>query len=99
MAKEKEEKNPRLDNGYGFTSRTVMADPELSMREKGLYAYLTIYADSKTNILTVGINRMCTELGVTQATIKRSLKLLEDRNVIKRIDTGFHTTRKTKLLK
>jgi DNA-binding MarR family transcriptional regulator len=92
-------KNPRLNGGFGFTTKAVMADPELSMKEKGLYAYLATYADGTTNELRVSVNRMCAELGVTQATIKRSLKLLEERGVIKRINTGVLQTRRTILLK
>jgi DNA-binding MarR family transcriptional regulator len=92
-------KNSRLNGGFGFTSKTVMTDPELSMKEKGLYAYLATYADSATNELRVSVNRMCAELGVTQATVKRSLKILEDKQIIKRINTGALQTRRTVLLK
>lgn len=93
------EKNPRTSGGFGMVSKAVMADPELSMKDKGLYAYLATYADSATNELTVSVNRMCAELGVTQATVKRSLKMLETKQVIKRINTGSLRTRKTVLLK
>lgn len=94
------QKNPRINSGgFGMVSREVMADPELSMKEKGLYAYLATYANGSTNELTVSVNRMCAELGVTQATVKRSLKLLEQRNVIQRVNTGALRTRKTVLLK
>lgn len=92
-------KNPRLTGGFGMISKAVVADPDLGMREKALYAYLATYADSATNELTVSINRMCAELGVTQATVKRSLKILEDKQVIQRLTTGYLKTRKTILLK
>lgn len=82
-----------------MVSRTVMADPELSPKDKGIYAYLTTYADSVTNELTVSVNRMSAELGITQATVKRSLKSLEDKNIIQRVSNGLRVTRKTILLK
>ena len=92
-------KNPRLNGGFGMVSRSVMTDPDISLREKGVYAYLATYADSVTNELTVSINRMAAELGVTQATVKRSLKLLEDKQIIQRVSSGLRVTRKTILLK
>lgn len=93
------EKNPRLSGGFGMVSRTVMADAELSTREKALYAYLAVYADSATNELTVSINRIAAECGITQSTVKRSLKMLEKKNIIKRVVMGTLMTRKTILLK
>lgn len=92
-------KNPRLNGGFGMVSKAVMADPELSTKDKGLYAYLAVYADSVTNELTVSVNRMAAELGITQATVKRSLKILEDKNIIQRVDNGAKVTRTTILLK
>lgn len=82
-----------------MVSRSVMTDPELSIREKALYAYLTSYANSASNELTVGVNRMAAECGVTQSTIKRSLKVLETKGIIQRVALGANTTRKTILLK
>jgi DNA-binding Lrp family transcriptional regulator len=92
-------KNPRLNGGFGMVTRSVMTDPELSTKDKGVYAYLATYADSVTNELTVSVNRMAAELGITQATVKRSLKLLEDKQIIRRICTGAKVTRTTVLLK
>lgn len=92
-------KNPRLNGGFGMVSRSVMTDPELSIREKALYAYLTSYANSISNELTVSVNRMAAECGVTQSTIKRSLKVLEDKGIIQRIVLGAKATRKTIVLK
>lgn len=92
-------KNPRIIGGFGMTSKSVMADPTLTLRDKALYAYLSTYADGVTNELTVSVNRMCAELGVTQATVKRSLKVLEQKQIIKRINIGALQTRRTILLK
>lgn len=92
-------RNSRLVGGFGMVSRAVMTDPELSIRDKALYAYLTTYADSVANELTVSINRMAAECGVTQSTIKRSLRTLENRGIIQRVSVGLLTARKTVLLK
>lgn len=86
-------------SGFGMVSRTVMTDPELSVRDKAVYAYLASYADSTTNELTVSINRMAAECDVTQSTIKRSLRILENKGIIQRVSVGMRTTRKTILLK
>lgn len=82
-----------------MVSKAVMADPELSVRDKGVYAYLATYADSVTNELTVSVNRMAAECGITQSTVKRSLKILEERNIIKRFNMGNRKTRRTVLIK
>lgn len=92
-------KNPRINGGFGFVSKAVMADPDLSMKEKGLYAYLATYANSATNELTVSVDRIAAECGINQSTVKRSLKILERKQIIKRDVTGFLTTKKTTLLK
>ncbi len=91
--------NPRITNGFGMVSKSVMADPELNTTVKALYAYLSTYADGLTNELNVSVNRMAAELGITPPTVKRNLKLLENSGVIKRIPNGVMTTRITVLLK
>lgn len=92
-------KNPRLTGGFGFVSRAVMADPELSMKDKGLYSYLATYADSATNELTVSVDRIAAECGITQSTVKRSLKSLENKQIIKRVHRGSLKVKTTVLLK
>lgn len=89
--------NKRLQNGFGQASNEVMRNPELSFQAKALYAYLSTYADSETNLTYVGLNRMCAELNVTRSTIKRNLSLLKQAGVISRFksDTKWYT----KLLK
>lgn len=91
--------NPRLTGGFGMVTKAVMADPELTTRDKAVYAYLATYADGATNELAVSVNRMATELGVTPSTVKRSLKTLEDKLIIQRISIGNKITRRTILLK
>lgn len=82
-----------------MVSKAVMSDPRLNTTVKALYAYLSTYADGLTNELTVSVNRMAAELGITPPTVKRNLKLLEESGVIKRIPNGVMTTRITVLLK
>lgn len=91
--------NPRLSGGFGMVTKAVMTDPELTTREKAVYAYLATYADGISNDLTVSVNRMAAELGVTPSTVKRSLRILEQKKIIERIAAGDRLTRRTILLK
>lgn len=91
--------NPRITGGFGMVTKSVMTDPELGTREKAVYAYLATYADGTTNELTVSVNRMAAELGVTPSTVKRSLKILEEKQIIDRTSVGHKITRRTVLLK
>lgn len=91
--------NIRLKNGFGQVSNTVIRDPEISLRDKAIYAYLATYANSKTNELTVSVNKIATECGIDQSTVKRSLDELEKRGIILRINRGYHQTKLTTLLK
>mgnify|MGYP003325514043 FL=1 len=74
-------KNPRLKNGYGMVTSTVMRDPNISLRDKGLYAYLSTYADGE-NTLTVSVNRAASECNVDPSTIRRILNTLKNAGVI-----------------
>ena len=91
--------NTRLKGGFGQCSNTVMRDPSIGVRDKALYAYLCTYADSQTNTLTVSVYRMADELGVCKQTILRSLKHLEDQNIISRVSRGRAQSKATILLK
>jgi len=92
-------KNARIKDGFGMVSNTVIRDADLSLKEKGLYAYLATYANSKTNECTVGIDKMASECGIDQSTIKRILKTLKEKRVILRVQRGINTTAITILLK
>jgi predicted transcriptional regulator len=92
-------KNPRLAGGFGQVSNEVIRDPNISLKDKGLYAYLASYADSKTNELTVSVNRIASECGTTIATVKRAIKELQELGVIQREYRGKGATRKTVLMK
>jgi DNA-binding MarR family transcriptional regulator len=91
--------NPRLQKGFGQVSNEVMRDPELSMKDKGLYAYLCTYAGSQTNELIVSVYRMADECGMSPSTIKRSIETLQSKGIIDRIFMGKGNTRKTIILK
>ena len=91
--------NPRITGGFGMVTKAVMTDPELTTRDKAVYAYLATYADGMSNDLTVSVNRMAAELGVTPSTVKRSLRMLEKKQIIDRSSAGDRLTRKTTLLK
>ena len=91
-------KNPRLKNGYGMVSSTVVRDPNISLRDKGLYAYLVSYADID-NTLTVSVNRAAAECDVDPSTIRRILDQLKKAGVIIRETRGTGQSFKTIIVK
>ena len=91
--------NPRLIKGFGQVSIEVMRDPELSLKDKGLYAYLCTFAGSQTNELIVSVYRMADECGTSPSTIKRSIETLQSKGIIDRVYMGKGKTRKTIILK
>lgn len=90
--------NNRTKNGFGMVSNTILREPELSLGEKGLYAYLSTYADG-SNELFVSVNRMASECNIGISTVKRYLHNLEIKGVILRCDRKTGASRKTVLLK
>ena len=92
-------KNIRIKDGFGMVSNTVIRDPDLSLKEKAIYSYLSTYADGTTNECTVGIDRIAAECGVDHSTIKRSLKKLKEKGIIIRISRGMNNTAITILIK
>lgn len=91
--------NIRLKKGFGQVSNTVMRDPSLTLREKGLYGYLSSYASNIDNALTVGISRMAAECDVDESTIRRLLDKLKVRGVIVREKRCARQTTVTILIK
>lgn len=88
----------RFKKGFGMVSNSVIRNPDISLRAKALYGYLASYADATTGELTVSLNRMASECGVTSSTVKRILKELVDKGVVKRTYRGKHVTHLTTLL-
>ena len=84
----------RLSNGYGMVSSNVVRDPAISLRDKGLYAYLCSYADFN-NTLTVSVNRAAAECDVDPSTIRRILDQLKKDGVIVRESRGSGQSFKT----
>jgi predicted transcriptional regulator len=91
--------NLRLAKGFGQVSNEIMRDPELSLKDKGLYAYLCTFAGSQTNELIVSVYRMADECGTSPSTIKRSIETLQSKGIIDRVYMGKGRTRKTIILK
>lgn len=91
--------NKRFKGGYGIVSNTVLRDPELSLGEKALYAYLCTYADSKTDELFVSVSKISDECGIGQSTAKRYIAHLEKKEIIKRVSRGYKVSKITILLK
>jgi len=92
-------KNLRLKGGFGQVSCNVLRDPDLTLKDKGLYAYLSTYADSVENQLTVSVNKIAAECGTTPSTVKRSIEVLKSKGIIRRVRSGRNTPVKTILLK
>jgi DNA-binding MarR family transcriptional regulator len=92
-------KNLRLQKGFGQVSNEVMRNPELSLKDKGLYAYLCTFAGSETNELIVSVYRMADECGTSPSSIKRSIDTLVSMGIIDRLFMGKGNTRKTIILK
>jgi DNA-binding MarR family transcriptional regulator len=90
--------NNRVNKGFGMVSNTVIRNPEISLREKAIYAYLSSYANSN-NELTVSVNRIAEECGITPSTVKRIVDSLIKKGVIGRIKRGIGQSYKTILLK
>lgn len=91
--------NPRLKDGFGQSTSTVMRNPEINLNDKAVYAYLCTFADSQSNQLTVSVFTMAAELGVSRQTIIRSLKRLESSQIIKRVFVSRDQPKTTIILK
>jgi DNA-binding MarR family transcriptional regulator len=89
----------RVKKGFGMVSTTVMRNPELSLGEKALYAYLSTYASSSNDELFVAINKMASECNIGVSTVKRYLATLEKKNIISRVSRGHKVSKITILLK
>ena len=91
-------KNNRVIKGFGMVSSLVIRDPDLTLQEKALYSYLCSYSGGQNEVF-VSVNRMCSECGITQSTVKRILTSLEKKGIILRENRTVGSTRKTILLK
>ena len=92
-------KNSRLVNGFGMVSNDVIKNPDISLSEKAVYAYLCCHANSKTNELVVSTNRIASECGIAPITVKRILASLQAYDIIQRIRIGRGKVSRTIILK
>lgn len=90
--------NPRLQYKYGLVSNTVIRDPDLCLRSKGLYAYLCTYADTN-NECTVSVNRIAAECNMSHSSVKRILEILVKKGVIVRQERAILQSYKTTIVK
>jgi DNA-binding MarR family transcriptional regulator len=84
---------------YGMATFVVMRDPELTLREKALYAYLCTYASAEKDSTWVSINTMANECGISQSSVSRILDKLIKKGVIKRTFRGKGESLLTTVLK
>jgi len=91
--------NQRIKHSFGIVSNTVLRDPEYTLGEKALYAYLCTYADGVTNELFVSVNKMASECNIGVSTTKRYLQTLEKKGVISRVRNGYKSVTITRILK
>lgn len=85
--------------GYGRVTKDVMRDPNISLIDKAIYAYLCTFADNETDELFVGVKTIANECNVSESTVKRSLISLQKHGVIKRTSREFGKTILTTILK
>lgn len=81
-----------------MVSNEILRNPNISLRDKGLYAHLATYTDGQ-NECTVSISRIATECGIDQSTVRRSLERLKKEKIIERVRRGHNMSFITKLLK
>jgi DNA-binding transcriptional regulator PaaX len=61
-----------------------MTSPDLTVMAKTLYGVLACYVDNDTRSWTVSRKRLASDLGVSEATVKRALRELQEAGVITR---------------
>jgi DNA-binding MarR family transcriptional regulator len=91
--------NSRLKKGFGMVSTDVMRDVNISLAEKALYAYLSIFADKDTNELYVSVNTIATECCMGVSTVHKHINQLVKKGVIDRKYRGYNNSKTTILLK
>lgn len=90
--------NPRLKNKFGMVSNEVIRDPQICLRAKAIYSYLASYCN-ENNETYVGINKIASENGITQSSVKRIIAILKQHGIIKRVRRGLNKSHTTILLK
>jgi DNA-binding MarR family transcriptional regulator len=88
-----------LQNGFTRISNNVVRDPNIPLREKGLYVLLASYANNDTGETTVSVRKMADECGVDQSSVRRTLDKLISMGLIRRTRRGKNESWITTLLK
>lgn len=76
------------NNKFGIVHTSVMHDPDLSIRAKGLYSILCTYADTNRECFP-SISTLAELGGVSRRTIERILIELEEKNYVTRTGRTF----------
>lgn len=79
--------------GYGRVFKSVLFSPQLTPAQKGLYAYLSSYADS-AGVAFPHQKKMCQDLSISEDTLRKYLKALAESKVLriqKHISGNFYT--------
>jgi len=84
---------------YGIVTNDVVRDPNLSLRDKGLYAYLATYTSMIDDASTVSVNKAANECGVDPSTIRRIMEKLKKAGILVREKRGIGQSFKTILNK
>lgn len=93
-------KNNRLAHKkYGIVTNDVVRNPNISLREKGLYAYLCSYTSMIDDASTVSVNKAATECNVDPSTIRRILDQLKKDGILIRESRNSGQSYLTTLLK
>lgn len=71
----------RRDGGYGFLPKSVMRDPSLSPKAKGLYAYLCAYG-GKQGLAFPKRDHILFHLGISEPTYQKALRQLTDAGIV-----------------
>jgi predicted transcriptional regulator len=76
---------------FGMVSGIVLRNPDISIRAKGLYSYLSTFIDKKGETF-VSVEKMAEENDISVSTVKRLLAELKEKQVIQRISNIKSTT-------
>lgn len=71
-----------FENGYGFISKKIMQDRDLSIASKGIYSYLCSYS-GKGNDVFPSRKKICYDLNISNDTLGKYLKELQEKGYIK----------------
>lgn len=71
----------QLQEGYGYIAKSVMQNPNISIRAKALYCYLVAYA-GRDGVASPSRKLMCYQLNIQKDSIGKYIKELVNNRVI-----------------